>query len=87
MSYKLIRHDFTEFVLIGDSDSVYLDDSIIMFGRGITPMYFGAYSCRIKHPLTSIDLEQKKLRLAKLFQSSMEVKFYHLERAGKLDQL
>ena len=80
-------HDFTDFILLSDSDSVYIDDSIIMFGRGITPVYFWAYSCRTKHPWTFVDLEQKKFRLTELLQSSMEVKFYHLESAWKLDQL
>lgn len=73
MSYKLMPHDFTDSNFLGDSDSVYTDNSIITFGRGIPPAYFWAYGYRIEHPLTSVNLEQKKLRITKLLQSSMEV--------------
>lgn len=46
-----------------------------LFGRGIMPEYSWPCNCRIKYPLALLDLEQQKLRIIELLQSSTEITF------------
>lgn len=52
-----------------------MNDSLLLFGRGIMPEYSWPYNCRTKYPLASVDLEQQKLRIIELLQSFTEITF------------
>lgn len=60
---------------LNNSDLVHTNDSLLLFGRDITPEYSWLYNCKAKYLLASVDLEQQKLRIIELLQSSMEITF------------